>query len=86
MTPAPVVDAHVHFWEPGRLEYPWLAEIPALRRAFLPGDHAVACGRAPVEQLVFVEAKCRADQALREAGWIQELASQDPRTAAIGRC
>jgi len=26
-----VVDAHVHFWDPTRLDYPWLAETPALR-------------------------------------------------------
>ncbi|MHA7987778.1 amidohydrolase family protein [Rathayibacter sp. CAU 1779] len=33
-----VVDAHVHVWDPARLDYPWLADAPALQRAFLPAD------------------------------------------------
>lgn len=35
----PAIDAHQHFWDPGRREYPWLtAELAPLRRAFGPGD------------------------------------------------
>ena len=39
-----MVDAHVHFWDPGALHYPWLDEIPSLRRAFLPHDYRAATG------------------------------------------
>jgi len=32
-----VVDAHQHFWEPGRFDYPWMtAKIQPLVRPFLP--------------------------------------------------
>ena len=37
-----VLDSHVHFWDPQRLRYPWLAGEPALNRAFLPVDLAAA--------------------------------------------
>lgn len=83
MQPTRVVDAHVHFWEPESLEYPWLAELPALARAFRPADHARACAGAPVRQLVFVEANCRPDQALREAQRVAQLAAADRRIRAI---
>ena len=31
-----IVDSHVHFWDLARLDYPWLAEVPPLRRTFRP--------------------------------------------------
>jgi L-fuconolactonase len=82
MRPDRVVDAHVHFWQPAELEYPWLADLPPLQRAFLPRDHAAACGGA-VEKLVFVEANCRPDQALREVRAVEALAVEDARIAGI---
>jgi len=33
-----VIDAHVHFWNPSVLRYPWLASEPALASPFLPSD------------------------------------------------
>ncbi len=83
MPPTGVVDAHVHFWQPDELEYPWLADLPPLRRAFLPRDHAAACGAVAIEKLVFVEANCRPDQALAEVRFIEALAAEDGRIAGI---
>lgn len=36
----PVVDAHHHFWQPGRHDYYWMAgpELDSIRRAFGPSD------------------------------------------------
>lgn len=39
MAPTRVFDAHVHFWDPTRLSYPWLGSVPALARPFLPEDY-----------------------------------------------
>ena len=78
-----VVDAHVHFWEPAELAYPWLDGVQPLRRAFLPADHAAAVGDAPVVRLLFVEANPRADQARREVAFVERLAAADPRIAGI---
>jgi L-fuconolactonase len=77
-----VVDAHVHFWDPSVLRYPWLAELPALRRAFLPSDFAPLRSRS-VDAVIFVEANCAPDQAALEVEWVERLAEEEPRIAGI---
>src|SRR5438477_7034739 len=76
-----IIDSHVHFWDPGELHYPWLDAVPALGRAFLPVDYAAATGDAPIAQVVFVEANCRAEEAGREVQLIERLAEAEPRIA-----
>jgi L-fuconolactonase len=78
-----IVDAHVHFWDPAALHYPWLDEIPPLDRAFLPADYRGATGATPIGQIVFVEANCRPSETHREVALIARLAEEDPRIAGI---
>jgi L-fuconolactonase len=75
----PVLDAHVHFWDPTRLEYSWLDELPALRRPFLPGDYERAMNDVPVEGLIFVEANTRVDRTMDEVLFVEGLAKAHPR-------
>jgi L-fuconolactonase len=78
-----VVDAHVHFWDPQVLTYPWLDDLADLQRAFLPVDYAAASAGAPVERIVFVEGNCRPAQNIAEAAYIDGLAVGEPRISAI---
>jgi L-fuconolactonase len=80
----PVVDAHVHFWDPSELEYPWLEALPSLRRAFLPRDYAAATGDVH-GTVVFVEANCRPEDARREVRFVERLAQRagGPRIGGI---
>lgn len=78
-----IVDAHVHFWDPATLHYPWLDEIPSLDRAFLPSAYRGAAGEIPISRMIFVEANCRVDEAAREVAWVERLAEAEPRIAGI---
>lgn len=78
-----LVDSHVHFWDPARLRYPWIAPHEVLNRPYLPADYFAAAAPHRVERLVFVEAACLPGQALGEVAWVEELAAADPRIAAI---
>jgi len=50
------VDAHHHFWDPARAEYPWLTdELAAIRRPFGPEDLAPLVERAGVVRTVLVQ-------------------------------
>ncbi|MDQ0665537.1 L-fuconolactonase [Arthrobacter ulcerisalmonis] len=76
-----VTDSHVHLWDPAALDYAWLADIPTLNKPFLPPDlpHTPANTRAAV----FVQADCRADQALKEVDWVSSLSADWPKLAGI---
>jgi len=81
--PFPIVDAHVHFWDPAKLNYPWLAGVPALSRAFLPEDYSAATNLANVSKMIFVECGCAASQSMEEAKWISETAASENRIKGI---
>lgn len=74
-----IIDAHVHFWDPTRLHYPWLPNVPKLNRTFLLHDYREACGDIEVEAMYFVQAECALDQAMEEVRFVSELAIEDPR-------
>jgi L-fuconolactonase len=73
---APVLDSHVHFWDPQHLSYPWLADVPALDRRLSPSGF-LGDAPEPVEA-VFVEAGRHPDQAAQEVQWVRSLARTQP--------
>jgi L-fuconolactonase len=77
-----VIDAHVHFWDPERLHYPWHAGEPALQRAFLPTDFGPLTTDA-VRAVVFVQADCLPAESAREIDWVARLAADEPRILGI---
>lgn len=75
MTPARVIDSHIHLWDPTVLRYPWLESEEELGRPFLPAD-LHASGGPP--EWVMVQAGAQPDDELAELRWIASLASSDP--------
>lgn len=73
-----VVDAHLHFWDPGKLRYPWLDGVPELRRPFFPRDYP---GEA--DAVVFVEANPAPGTSADEIAFVERLAANEPRIAGI---
>lgn len=81
--PPPFTDAHVHFWEPRRLPYPWLDAVPAIAGAHTPGELRAEAGVDQPEKIVCVQAECARDRWADEVAWVGELAAAEPRLAAI---
>jgi L-fuconolactonase len=77
------VDAHVHFWDGGRMPYPWLSEVPALAGPHTPAELAVEAGANPPAEIVFVESAVDPKHALQEVRWVEELSARHPLIAAI---
>jgi L-fuconolactonase len=68
-----LIDAHIHFWEPNARRHDWLSAAPDLQRPFVPPD--IEFGPHVPDGLVFVEADCRADEALSEVDWVSSFAA-----------
>ena len=42
MIDVPIIDAHMHLWDPEHLAYPWLSDVPQVAGAHLPSDYKQA--------------------------------------------
>lgn len=79
----PIVDTHLHLWDPQHLRYPWLATVPPLNRPHLLADFRAHCGEVQVAKMVFVQCECDPLQSVDEVEWVSGLAQQDPRIRGL---
>ena len=83
----PVIDTHLHVWDPRRLSYSWQKGNALFDRPYLVEDYRRDCGDVEVEAMVFVE--CYADfgpdggQYVAEVEFVADEAKRDPRLKAI---
>jgi L-fuconolactonase len=75
VTPARVIDSHIHLWDPTALDYPWLESEDELRRPFLPAELRA---RAGPSAWVMVQAEAQPDDEFAELEWVASLASSEP--------
>lgn len=79
----PIVDAHVHLYDPEVVRYGWMRGKPALA-----GPHGLAAfdearARVEVQGMVWIEVGADPGQHQGEARWIAELAAVDARIKGI---
>jgi L-fuconolactonase len=61
--PALIVDAHHHFWDPSRADYPFLTdELAAIRRRFGPEDLAPLAAQAGIDRTIVVQTRSSLDE------------------------
>ena len=83
MADFPIVDTHIHLWDPSVLRYPWLDEVPFLNKPYLLEDYRNACGAVDVGTMIFVQCDPDPDENLKEAEWVTSLAKEDSRIRGI---
>ncbi len=79
----PIIDSHVHLYDPTTLSFPWMAGVPPLNKAHFPADFTAACGSVQVDGIVFVEVDAAPADRLAEAEWVSAQALADRRIKAI---
>ncbi len=79
----PIVDAHVHLYDPGMFRYSWVKGNPVLDRRSLLPEFDRARAQVEIETVVFVEVGADPGQNLQEASYIALLAEREPRLGAM---
>jgi L-fuconolactonase len=75
----PVIDAHVHLYDPGVIRYAWMKGKPLLEQRRLMAEIDAARGPVEIEGLVWVEVGADPGQYLQEASFVDGLAQRDSR-------
>jgi L-fuconolactonase len=75
----PIVDSHVHLYDPAHLSYPWLKRVPRIDRRYDLADFDRCRGGVEVDAIVFAEVAVGPGLHVEEAAWVQALAEGDPR-------
>jgi L-fuconolactonase len=83
MAPVRLVDSHVHFWDPRRLEYSWLRDHALLNRLYEAQDYPAQDAGARTDAFVFIECDADPGQSLEEIDFVETQAQRDPRIRAI---
>src|SRR5712692_2334874 len=79
----PIVDAHVHLWNPKQFSMPWLADITLLNRPYSLQDYRDQTQSLPLIAMVYIEVGVDPQEAVREARYVSELAREEPRLQVI---
>lgn len=75
-----MIDAHQHFWQVGRFDYPWMSsDLGILYRDYLPYDLKPELVKNGVERTVVVQAS----NSVAESRWLLELADEHEFIAGV---
>lgn len=83
MSDFPIIDAHVHLWNPQQLPIPWLTNLPTLNRPYDLPEYREQAADLPIAGIVYVEVDVAPQFALLEARQVVALAAQDARLQGI---
>jgi len=69
----PIVDSHVHLWDPHRFRMPWLDDNARLNRPFGLSDLFEAAAGLQLAAMVYVQVDTTPAYGLLEAEWVAQL-------------
>ena len=75
-----MIDAHQHFWQLRRFDYPWMSkDLGVLYRDYLPSDLAPILHQHHITQTILVQAS----NSVEESYWLLELADANDFIAGV---
>src|SRR5438094_7732248 len=79
----PIVDSHVHLYDPDNIRMPGFDGNAVLNRRYGLEEFRAHTAGIPIEGLVFAEVNVAPQYALIEAQWVADLAAKDPLIKGI---
>jgi L-fuconolactonase len=83
MITMPIVDAHVHLWDPEYIRIPWLDTSALLNQRYALDEYRQHTDGIDVAAFVYVQVDAAPAYGLIEAQWVADQARADPRLQAI---
>jgi L-fuconolactonase len=80
----PIIDSHVHMWDPDNVRMTWIDGNPTLDKKFLPPEFKLATAGTAIEGFVYLETGVQPHYAFYEARWAAlELARSEPKLKGV---
>ena len=79
----PIIDAHLHLWDPAHFRMPWLDGDPLLGKPYGLSEYREHTRGIDIEAMVYLEVDVAAPYKLLEARWAADCAQEDPRIQGI---
>jgi len=79
----PIVDAHVHLYDPDFLSYPWMKDAPLLNKLHDTAYYSERSAPVQIDKIVFVEVDVADGSQVEEARWVEEQSRIDPRVQGL---
>jgi L-fuconolactonase len=79
----PIIDAHMHLWDPAQFRISWLDGNPLLNQRYTLPEYRAQTSGIAIEAMVYVEVDIDPHYGLLEARWAAEQALADPRIQGI---
>src|ERR1700759_5511057 len=83
MPDVPIVDSHVHLWDPSYCRMSWLDGSPVLNKVYGPAERAEHAKDLDIQGYVYIETGVNAHFTLVEMRWAAARAAEDPLLKAI---
>ena len=79
----PIVDTHLHLWDPNHFRMSWLDSNPLLNKPYGLAEYRAHTTAVEIEAMVYLQVEVETPYALLEAHWAAERAAEDPRLKGI---